>query len=111
MQAIGPDGTSAAELGQRLGVTRQAAAKHVETLERLGYVERSDDPVDARRRIVALTDRGRDSLRRSAAIFDELRAGWVAQVGDDRVRALEDDLGVLTAGQPVRVDVPGWFGG
>ena len=111
LQAVGLDGTTAVELGQRLGVTKQAAAKHVDVLEKLGYLARTEDPADARRRTIRMTERGLDCLRRSAEIFDELRARWAGQVGEDRLRALEDDLSTVTAARPLRVDVPGWFGG
>ena len=81
-QAIGADGTTAGELGQRLGVTKQAAGQMVDDLTRLGYVERGPDPSDGRRRLVTLTPRGVDCLRASAEIFDELLTEWRAQ-GDD----------------------------
>jgi DNA-binding MarR family transcriptional regulator len=111
MQAVGARGTTAVELARRLGVTKQAAAKHIEALERIGYVRRDDDPADARRKIVRLTERGMDSLVRSARIFDDLRDRWAATLGRERLRELEDALRVVAPVQAVRVDVPGWFGG
>lgn len=109
LQAIGCDGATAAELGDRLGVSKQAAAKHLEALERMGYVERRADPADGRRRPARLTTRGRDCLVRSARIFDALRAEWAERLGTDRLRALEDDLEAV-AGGPLRTDLPGWLG-
>ena len=44
--------TTASELGQRLGVTKQAAGQMVDELARLGYVNRGPDPADGRRRLV-----------------------------------------------------------
>ena len=93
-QAIGREGTTAGELGQRLGVTKQAAGQMVDELVRLGYVDRTPDPGDGRRRLVTLTPRGFDCLRASAEIFDELLAEWRAQ-GDD-VDAAITALGGLT---------------
>ncbi|WP_328612367.1 MarR family winged helix-turn-helix transcriptional regulator [Amycolatopsis sp. NBC_00345] len=110
MQAIGLDGATASELGRRLGVSKQAAGKTVDRLAQLGYAERADDPADARRKIVRLTPRGLDSLRRSAAIFDELRAEWVRALGAERVRAIEADLRAVVPADGFRVDVAGWFG-
>ncbi|MFI0411352.1 MarR family winged helix-turn-helix transcriptional regulator [Actinomadura sp. 3N508] len=109
-QAIGPDGTTAVELGRRLGVSKQAAGKMIESLERAGYVERAADPADARRKLVRLTAHGVDSLARSARIFDRVRDDWVERLGAGRVRALEDDLRRVTPDDPWRLDVPGWFG-
>ncbi|HLU73903.1 MAG TPA: MarR family winged helix-turn-helix transcriptional regulator [Nonomuraea sp.] len=111
MQAIGPEGTTAADLGRALGITKQAAGKTVETLERIGYVERTRDPADTRRKIVRLTTYGEDALARSARIFDDLRARWAAELGEDRLRALESDLRKVTPADVWRLDVPGWFGG
>ncbi|NDU74407.1 MarR family transcriptional regulator [Actinomadura sp. DSM 109109] len=109
-QAIGPDGTTAVELGRRLGVSKQAAGKMVESLERAGYLERGADPRDARRKIVRLTARGVDSLVRSERIFERIRGDWARALGADRMRALEDDLRRMTPPDLWRLDMPGWFG-
>jgi DNA-binding MarR family transcriptional regulator len=110
LQAIGPTGSTAVELGRRLGVSKQAAGKTIDALQRLGYVQRRDDPADARRKVVAITPRGRDCLVRSARIFDELRRGWAEVLGETRLRALEDDLRRVAPGEPLGVDAPGWLG-
>ncbi|MFI7433336.1 MarR family transcriptional regulator [Micromonospora haikouensis] len=110
LQAVGPAGTTASELGHRLGVSKQAAGKTVDRLVALGYLERADDRADARRKLIRLTDRGHDGLRRSAALFDELRARWAQTLGEQRVSALEDDLRRVAQPNFFRLDVPGWFG-
>jgi DNA-binding MarR family transcriptional regulator len=110
-QAIGPEGTTAVELGRRLGVSKQAAGKTIDALERLGYLQRGRDPEDARRKVVRLTERGVDCLTRTARIFDDLRARWADVLGEDRLRALEADLRTVTPPDLFRLDVPGWFGG
>jgi DNA-binding MarR family transcriptional regulator len=110
-QAIGTHGTTAAELGRRLGISKQAAGKTIDSLERLGYVVRTPDAGDARQRVVRLTDRGIDSLVRSARIFDHLRARWAQILGEERLRAIEADLRKVTPPDVFRLDVPGWFGG
>jgi DNA-binding MarR family transcriptional regulator len=109
-QAIGREGTTAADLGRRLGVSKQAAGKTVDALERMGYVVREPDAQDARRKLIRLTDRGIDCLSRSARIFEQLRAGWAETLGEERLRALEDDLRAVTPDELFRLDVPGWFG-
>ena len=109
-QAIGPGGTTAAELGRRLGISKQAAGKTIDGLERLGYLERGPDPADARRKVVLLTGRAVDALQRSARIFDDLRAEWSRQLGPKRLRALEADLRAMTPADSFQLDVPGWFG-
>jgi DNA-binding MarR family transcriptional regulator len=80
-QALGPAGATASEIAERLGVTKQAARLIVEELAGLGYVERTEDPADARRRPVRLTSRGEDALRRSEQAFDELCAELATELG------------------------------
>ncbi|MEV4713567.1 MarR family winged helix-turn-helix transcriptional regulator [Micromonospora sp. NPDC049374] len=111
LQAVGADGTTASELGHRLGVSKQAAGKTVDRLVTLGYLERADDSRDARRKLVRLTPHGLDGLRRSAVIFDDLRQRWTETLGADRVAAIEDDLRAVAPANWFRLDVPGWFTG
>ncbi|MGX1884752.1 MarR family winged helix-turn-helix transcriptional regulator [Streptomyces sp. NPDC055287] len=110
LQAVGPDGATPGELGRRLGVSKQAAGKTVERLERLGYVERAHDPADGRRKLVRLTPRGADVLVRSAAIFDRLRARWVETLGAERVGELETALRTMVPAGGLRLDAASWFG-
>ncbi|NAS21590.1 winged helix DNA-binding protein [Herbidospora sp. NEAU-GS84] len=110
LQAVSRGADSAASLGRTLGVSKQAAGKTIETLEGLGYVTRVPDPADSRRKTVVLTEHGVDALRRSAEVFDELRARWAAELGADRLDDLEDALRRMTPGDLFRLDVPGWFG-
>jgi DNA-binding MarR family transcriptional regulator len=94
-QAIGADGATAGELGKRLGVTKQAAGQMVDELVRLGYVERSVDAADARRRLVTLTPAGIDCLRASAEIFEELIGEWRKDADVDAALAALDRLDAL----------------
>lgn len=111
LQAVGWDGCTASQLGQRLGVSKQAAAKTTAALERLGYVTRRRDPADARAMWIERTPKGQEMLELSATTFARLRAAWVESLGGDRVRALEDDLERI-AGESASAkigDLPGWL--
>jgi DNA-binding MarR family transcriptional regulator len=110
MQAIGMRGATASEIGRRLGVSKQAAGKTVDRLAGLGYVERVDDPADARRKLIRLTPRGLDSLGQAAQIFDDLRARWVEKLGAERLAVVESSLRTVVPEAGFPVDVPGWFG-
>jgi DNA-binding MarR family transcriptional regulator len=93
-QALGEQGATASEVAGRLGITKQAARLMIEDLAALDYVERGADPSDGRRRPVRLTARGEDALRRSEAIFDELRDELRPALGE---RGLTDGLRLLGA--------------
>jgi DNA-binding MarR family transcriptional regulator len=111
LQAIGRHGATASELGARLGVSKQAAGKTVDGLVSLGYVERSADPADARRKIVVATDAGVEVLRLSAEIFERLRAERERAVGTGRMRQMEAALRHLDGGAAPRVDAAAWLSG
>ncbi|WP_280421850.1 MarR family winged helix-turn-helix transcriptional regulator [Nocardia carnea] len=110
MQAIGPDGATASDIGRRLGISKQAAGKTVDRLIALGYAERAADPADARRRLVRLTAQGYDMLALSAAIFDRLRTQWAQTLGEQHLRAMEDGLRTVAAPNAFRLDATQWLG-
>jgi DNA-binding MarR family transcriptional regulator len=111
MRAVGTFGATAADVGRRLGVSKQAAGKTIDRLAELGYVERGGESADRRRKLVRLTPRGTEALTLSAAAFDGVRARWAGLLGADRVAALEADLRAVAPGQAHRLDAPGWLGG
>jgi len=57
-QRLVPEPATIQHLADGLGITQQGTSKLVTDLERRGFVERRLDPDDARRRLVALTDKG-----------------------------------------------------
>lgn len=110
LQAIRPDDTTASELGRRLGVSKQAAAKTVASLERVGYVSREPDPQDGRAVRLRRTRRGEEMLSLSAAFFESYHRRLAQDLGARRLAELEDDLeqvagpfGASLAG------LPGWM--
>lgn len=111
LQAIGEEEVTTVDLAARLGVSKQAAAKTAASLLALGYVERTQDPSDARARPLVVTDRGRDLLRRSAERFAALRGELVGQLGARDVRALEQGLETLAGwgGDGEATALPGWL--
>lgn len=110
LRAIAGGAGSAGELGRALRVSKQAAAKMIKLLEERGYVGRADDPKDARRKLVAVTERGMASMREGEGIMDELRAEWRRTVGADNLARLESDLIKLLGSRPVDLDAPGSTG-
>src|ERR1035437_4777294 len=63
MRAIAAGADSASELGRRLSITKQSAAKTIAVLQERGYVTRDTDPRDARRKRLQVTELGFDVLR------------------------------------------------
>ena len=111
LQAIGSEGVTIGDLGRRLGVSKQAAAKTARSLEEAGYVARAPHPRDGRAWVLTRTRRGVEMLELSAEIFERLRRRRAQQLGDERLRDLEDDLAVLAAPSldASLMDLPGWL--
>jgi len=56
------------EIATRMALDRTTMVSLVDELEREGLVERSPDPADRRRNVVALTSRGRETTWKAAAL-------------------------------------------
>ncbi|ONM46853.1 MarR family winged helix-turn-helix transcriptional regulator [Nocardia donostiensis] len=110
-RAGGRNGCTAADLGRILGISKQAAGKHVESLERLGYLAPGRDPADARRKVYTLTPRAVDALEQSERAFARTHRRWAATIGAERLAALEADLRLLVPGEIFGLDTPSWFAG
>jgi DNA-binding MarR family transcriptional regulator len=74
-------GRRASDLAEQLGVSRQAVAQVVGVLESGGYVERLDDPGDARAKLVCLTAAGRAVLRAVRASSLAVEEEWAGRLG------------------------------
>lgn len=111
LQAIGPEGSTASALARRLGVSKQAAAKTVASLERVGYLRREPDPVDARAVRLQRTARGQEMLALSAAFFETYRARLAQTLGPRQLAELEDGLQGMAASSSDHLrGFPGWMG-
>jgi DNA-binding MarR family transcriptional regulator len=94
-QRIGPDGTRLTELAEQAQVTKQTASFLVDQLERLGYVERTPDPADARARLVRVGPRGAAAMPVAAAAVAQVEAEWAAHLGSQRMAQLRRSLALL----------------
>jgi DNA-binding MarR family transcriptional regulator len=102
---LAPSGATVSELAAHLSVTRQAAAQLVDELIEKGYVTRQPHPEDGRARLVVLTERGWACTRAAdQAAADAVRA-WATVLGEDRLRALRDDLSAVAPAGRLR---PTW---
>lgn len=101
LEAIDAGADTASDLGRRLSVSKQAAAKTISGLQQLGYVERGEDPTDGRRKQLQVTPRGVELMSIGGTLFNELRDAWAAQVGTEQFNALEAHLAQLVKRRPL----------
>ena len=90
--ALGADGATTSQLGARVGVTKQAAAKIASRLEEGGYADRDEHPSDGRAQLLRRTARGEALLLAAAEIQEEIEREWAAAAGAGEVRALRAAL-------------------
>ncbi len=107
LSAILAGADNASELGRRMSVSKQAAAKTIAALEERNYVSRKPDSTDGRRMRLQVTEHGLAIMREGAAIMDELRRQWEQQVGAGPMAQFEDTLRQLVGSNTVRLDTPG----
>lgn len=100
MRAIAAGADNASELGRRLSVSKQAAAKTILVLQERGYVVRDTDPLDARRMRLQVTELGWQVLQTGETIFDELRESWEQRVGSAELAKVEQILTKLVGSLP-----------
>jgi len=109
LQAILSGADNASDLGRRMAVTKQAAAKTIAALQERNYVAREPDPADRRRMRLYVTDHGLAMLREGEEIFDSLREQWEQQVGAPLLAQVETTLRQLVGNSGGRLDTPAWI--
>jgi DNA-binding MarR family transcriptional regulator len=92
LRAIDGGADTASELGRRLAVTKQAAAKTLVALEEMNYVQREADSSDARRKRIRVTPHGHELMTVGGKLFDDVRRCWSKQIGAQELATLEARL-------------------
>lgn len=80
------------QIAAHLGVSRQAAWKVVQQLEKWRLIERRWNPDDRRYQQIRITDPGHAYVKRAVELLAEEHAEWSQALGPGRLRQLRDDL-------------------
>ena len=91
------DGARITALARASRITKQSMSALIADLETAGYVERVDDPDDARATRVRLTAHGRAYGRAVRAFARSIEAEWAERIGAQRVEELRSTLELLRA--------------
>jgi DNA-binding MarR family transcriptional regulator len=91
-QYPGPQGARPSELAARLRISKQALNYLLGELERLGYLDRRQDPEDLRSKRIALTARGTSAIGVIREAVGEMEARWSQQLGPRRFAQLRNLL-------------------
>src|SRR5689334_3695057 len=80
------------DIGQHLGVTKQAAAKIVNELDEWGYLTREPHPTDKRAQYVTLTGKGRDYLKLADNLWSDLENEMAEAIGPENLATIKTGL-------------------
>lgn len=86
---------TAADIARRTGLTAMTVSRSVATLLAQRRIQRTPDPADARRRLLALTPRGRAVVARVLPEGEALAHALLREVPPARRAALAGVLGVM----------------
>jgi DNA-binding MarR family transcriptional regulator len=92
---LGFEGIRLTELSERLGVSKQATHQLVEELEEQGMVERRDDPLDGRAKLIRFSRKGERALLDGLRVLGELERELSQGIGQERFSALHDALSAM----------------
>jgi DNA-binding MarR family transcriptional regulator len=92
LHAVSTGVDTASRLAPLLGMSKQGAAKLLQTLVDEDYVEVGSASGDARRKPVVLTRRGRAAVEASVAIQHDIEQRWAAVVGPQEMQTLRATL-------------------
>jgi DNA-binding MarR family transcriptional regulator len=90
-------GSRLTELADSSGLSKQAVGEVVDDLEKLGYVERAQDPQDGRAKMIRLTEQGTDAHQVALDIFADIERDLAARYGAERVATMRELLEEIAA--------------
>ena len=91
-------GSRLTDLAESSGLSKQSVGEVVDDLEKLGYVERAQDPQDGRAKVIKLTKRGADAQSTALEIFADIERSWAERYGAERVETMRELLEEIAAG-------------
>lgn len=95
---IPPGGIRLTDLARRAGVTKQAMAEVVDSLEARRYVERRPDPSDGRAKLIDFSARGWVAVATAVDAMDDIERQVSERLGERRVDALRRALELIIDG-------------
>lgn len=92
MRALDREPLTASRIAENLGITAQGAAKVIDEMVALGYVERRPDPADKRAKLLHLSERGQELLALVRTFHADFEQRLTEQVGADQVAVVRSVL-------------------
>lgn len=84
------------EIGENMGFTNAAASQAVDRLVQLGYIERTEDPIDRRAKRLELRDKGRNLIDEGIKVRGKWIEGITKSLTPDQQEMIISSLTLLT---------------
>jgi DNA-binding MarR family transcriptional regulator len=98
--ALETDGATTSQLAERIGITKQGAAKVAARLEAQGFIRRKPHERDARAAILTRTPRAERLLRQAEQIQRQMEREWARDIGEMELHAMRQALEAVVGNQP-----------
>ena len=82
-------------LASALAMDRSTLSRELAPLEAAGFVETATDPADRRRRVLSLSEAGRETVRKARPLWQEAQRTLEQHFGEARSAALVGELNAL----------------
>lgn len=82
LRFVRPTGSTSIEIAKLAGITKQAIAKSIATIEAKGYLKRQPNSEDARSQIIVFTPKGKRLLKTCIAAIAQIETIYEAKVGN-----------------------------
>jgi DNA-binding MarR family transcriptional regulator len=105
IRAVAAEEPTINRLAELLEVTKQAASRLADEMERAGFISRTPDPNDRRSLRLRLTAKGKRVRKRALATSAAIEAELRSELGDDEVAALRRGLLALVTSEGALEDV------
>ncbi|MFT0545871.1 MarR family winged helix-turn-helix transcriptional regulator [Allopusillimonas ginsengisoli] len=83
------------DLAEAVGLSASGVTRVLNPMEKIGLVEKDHVERDARVRLVALTDAGKNVFKEARVVFDQAAESLLAPVDQKTQQALADIIGAL----------------
>lgn len=81
LRFVRPTGSTSIEIAKLAGVTKQAIAKSISSIETKGYIKRQPNSEDGRSQIIVFTPKGMRLLKTCIAAISQIESVYEAKLG------------------------------
>lgn len=104
LRSVALEESSSVEIARKLGVSKQAIGKTVNSLEERGFIVRKESESDRRKHILVMTNKGQKLVTKSIQAAKELENFTIDILGVKNLNLLKKLLGEIQAAQEDSID-------